>query len=105
MSRHLVEDECSITIDDNLGHAKAFDFVNIPQGTVHCFSNNGTATARMIVTFIQSGMEGSSKRHSSLRPIAQLRCRSTTPPSQQVGCGRSEGYGLEFMSVPHATDT
>jgi mannose-6-phosphate isomerase-like protein (cupin superfamily) len=34
------------------------DFVNIPRGTVHCFRNTGTETARMVLTFTPAGIEG-----------------------------------------------
>jgi hypothetical protein len=32
-------------------------FVNVPRGTVHCFRNAGTETARMVLTFTPAGIE------------------------------------------------
>ena len=42
------------------GHRDAYfdgDFVNVPRGHVHCFTNTGDATARMILTFTPAGSE------------------------------------------------
>src|SRR3954454_12686030 len=72
---YVVEGECTMTIGEKLVRAKAGDFVNIPRGVVHCFSNNGTATARMIVTFTPSGIEGFFKE--TLEPAMD---RDTAPP-------------------------
>lgn len=33
------------------------DFVNVPRGTVHCFRNAGSETARMVLTFTPAGIE------------------------------------------------
>jgi quercetin dioxygenase-like cupin family protein len=33
------------------------DYVNVPRGTVHCFRNSGTETARMVLTFTPAGRE------------------------------------------------
>ncbi len=34
------------------------DFVNVPRGTVHCFHNAASETARLVLTFAPAGIEG-----------------------------------------------
>jgi mannose-6-phosphate isomerase-like protein (cupin superfamily) len=100
---YIVEGGCSIRIGDKVVHAKAGDFVNIPRGTVHCFFNNGTATARMIVTFTPAGMEGFFEE--TLEPATDP---SAAPPQNNPAVAAryvaaAPKYGLEFVSVAHAT--
>jgi quercetin dioxygenase-like cupin family protein len=100
---YMVEGECSITIGGEVVQAGAGDFVNIPRGTVHCFSNNGTATARMIVTFTPSGMERFFEE--TLEPAAD---RNAAPPHNNSAVAAkyfaaAAKYGLEFVPVSQAT--
>ena len=84
-------------------HAKAGDFVNIPRGTVHCFFNDGTWTARMIVTFTPAGMEGFFEE--TLEPATD---RNAAPPQNNSALvaryvAAAAKYGLEFVPVAQAT--
>lgn len=62
---HRREDETFYVIDGKitfrLGNRSVLagpgDFVNVPRGVVHCFRNDGDATARMILTFTPAGIE------------------------------------------------
>ena len=54
---YVLEGEVSIRLGDETITAGAGDFVNVPRGLVHCFKNEGSATARMILTFTPAGME------------------------------------------------
>jgi quercetin dioxygenase-like cupin family protein len=54
---YLLEGEIEFRLGDDTVTAGAGDFVNVPRGTVHCFRNAGTTTARMILTFTPAGME------------------------------------------------
>ena len=54
---YLVEGEIEFTLGDDTVTAGPGDFVNVPRGTVHCFRNAGSSTARMILTFTPAGME------------------------------------------------
>ena len=54
---YLLEGEIEFRLGDDVVAAGPGDFVNVPRGTVHCFHNAGTATARMILTFTPAGME------------------------------------------------
>lgn len=63
---HTREDETFYVLEGQIGFllgektiaAGTGDFVNVPRGTVHCFRNVGTETARMVLTFTPAGMEG-----------------------------------------------
>jgi quercetin dioxygenase-like cupin family protein len=96
---YMVEGECSITIGNRIVHARAGDFVSVPRGTVHCFSNDGTTTARMIVTFTPSGMEGFFEE--TLEPAIN---RDAAPPQNNAAVAAryvaaAAKYGLEFVPV------
>lgn len=54
---YVLEGQCTIQIGQSMRIASAGDFVNIPKGTLHSFRNDGTAPARMILTFIPAGIE------------------------------------------------
>jgi quercetin dioxygenase-like cupin family protein len=99
---YLVEGECNIVIGATVIHAKAGDFVNVPRGTVHCFSNCGTTTARMIVTFTPSGMEGFFRE--TLEPAVD---RHVVPPRNNAAVAdryiaAAAKYGLEFVAQAQA---
>jgi quercetin dioxygenase-like cupin family protein len=55
---YLVEGTIDFRLGDETVTAGPGDFVNVPKGTVHCFYNSGTETARMVLTFTPAGMEG-----------------------------------------------
>jgi quercetin dioxygenase-like cupin family protein len=54
---YVVEGEIEFQIGDETVMGGSGDFVNVPRGTVHCFYNAGTETARMILTFTPAGIE------------------------------------------------
>ncbi|MFL6452291.1 MAG: cupin domain-containing protein [Bryobacteraceae bacterium] len=99
---YIVDGECSITIDDMTVEAKRGDFINIPRGVVHCFRNNGSVPARMIVTFTPSGMERFFAE--TLEPAVD---RHTAPPQNQSAVASryvtaAAKYGLEFAGAEQA---
>jgi quercetin dioxygenase-like cupin family protein len=53
----LLEGEIRFTLGEETVTAGPGDFVNVPRGTVHCFTNAAGETARMILTFTPAGME------------------------------------------------
>lgn len=100
---YIVEGECSITIGDKVVLARSGDFVNIPRGTVHCFFNSGTGTARMILTFTPAGMEGFFRE--TLEPAAD---RGAPPPRNNAAVAAryvaaAPKYGLEFVATAQAS--
>ncbi len=52
------EGELHFTLDDQTRTVKAGEFVHIPKGTVHTFTNAGATVSRMLVVFAPAGMEG-----------------------------------------------
>jgi quercetin dioxygenase-like cupin family protein len=100
---YVVEGQCRITIGDKVVLARAGDFVNIPKGTVHCFYNDGTETARMILTFTPAGMEGFFE--DTLEPATD---RNAPPPQNNSAVAAryveaAARYGLEFAPMARAT--
>ena len=57
-SYYVQDGQLIFTIGDTTIYAKAGDFVHIPKGTVHTFTNKGTKNAKMLTVFAPSGMEG-----------------------------------------------
>jgi quercetin dioxygenase-like cupin family protein len=55
---YVLEGEIEFLLGEDLITARTGDFVNVPRGTVHRFTNTGTETARMVLTFTPAGMEG-----------------------------------------------
>jgi len=54
---YLLEGDIEFVLGEERISAGPGDFVNVPRGTVHCFRNAGTETARMILTFTPAGIE------------------------------------------------
>jgi quercetin dioxygenase-like cupin family protein len=99
---YMVEGECTIIVGDKTVHARTGDFVNVPRGTVHCFSNNSSVTARMIVTFTPAGMEGFFEE--TLEPATN---RNAAPPQNNTAVAEkyvaaAAKYGLEFVATTQA---
>ena len=54
---YVLDGEIEFRLGDETIAAGAGDFVNVPRGTVHRFTNAGSGTARMVLTFTPAGME------------------------------------------------
>ena len=54
---YVLEGEVEFLLGDELVQAGAGHFVNVPRGTVHRFTNTGTETARLVLTFTPAGIE------------------------------------------------
>jgi quercetin dioxygenase-like cupin family protein len=54
---YVLEGECDFRLGDRWVTAGVGDFVNVPRGSVHCFSNAGSEQARLVVTFSPAGIE------------------------------------------------
>ena len=57
-SYYIKAGELVFIVGDKTIDAKAGDFVHIPKGTVHTFTNKGEGNAQMLSIFAPSGMEG-----------------------------------------------
>ena len=54
---YVLDGQIEFLLGDKTITAGPGDFVNVPRGTVHCFHNTGTATARLVLTFTPAGIE------------------------------------------------
>ncbi len=54
---YVLEGEIAFLLGDERITAGPGDFVNVPRGTVHCFHNAGSETARLVLTFTPAGIE------------------------------------------------
>jgi quercetin dioxygenase-like cupin family protein len=55
---YVLEGKLQFLLGDRCVVAGPGDFVSVPRGTVHCFTNGGTERAQMILTFTPAGIEG-----------------------------------------------
>ena len=55
---YLIEGSLTVMLAGKQVTASAGDFVQIPRGCVHAFSNTGSGIARMLAVFTPAGMEG-----------------------------------------------
>ena len=56
-SFYIREGTLAIRVGDRTFHVSPGDFVHVPRGTVHCFTNTGSGHAKMLVSFTPAGME------------------------------------------------
>ena len=56
-SFYVLDGTLDIRMGDRVVQAGAGDFVHIPRGVVHCFTNTGTSSARMLLIFSPGGIE------------------------------------------------
>ena len=54
---YVLEGEVEFLLGDRLVKGTAGDFVNVPRGTIHRFSNASASRARLILTFTPAGIE------------------------------------------------
>jgi quercetin dioxygenase-like cupin family protein len=55
---YVLEGHITFRLGDESVLAGPGDFVNVPRGIVHCFRNDGSEPARIILTFTPAGIEG-----------------------------------------------
>jgi quercetin dioxygenase-like cupin family protein len=54
---YVLEGRVTFRLGDETVVAGPGDFVHVPRGNVHCFRNDGEATARIVLTFTPAGIE------------------------------------------------
>ena len=97
---YVVEGRCRFLLGDRTIHAAVGDYINVPRGTVHCFHNDGTGTARLILTFTPAGLEKFFEE--TLEPARDRHA----PPPQNVEAvvaryvAAAPKYGLDFLPLP-----
>jgi quercetin dioxygenase-like cupin family protein len=66
---YVVEGELRFKLGEEIAPAPAGTFIFIPRGVAHCFQNTGGGTARVLVLFNPSGMEGFFDRFAELEEV------------------------------------
>lgn len=99
---YVLDGDITFRLGDRLLVGGPGTFVNVPRGSVHCFRNDGTATARVVLTFTPAGMERFFEE--TLERAADL--ASATPDDVDAVAARyvaaAPRHGLEFVDVPPA---
>jgi quercetin dioxygenase-like cupin family protein len=94
---YLLAGEVEFRLGEETITAGPGDFVNVPRGTVHCFHNAGTETARLVLTFTPAGIERFFEE--TLEPAPNN--AADTPDNIDEVAARyvaaSARYGLEFV--------
>lgn len=99
---YILEGECEVEVGDNPLLASTGDFVWMPRGTPHRFSNTGTETLRLILTFTPAGIELFFQE-----VFEEVHDRTAPPPPTSPELiGRlvttAPRYGLEFFPPAEA---
>jgi quercetin dioxygenase-like cupin family protein len=90
-SFYVLEGELRFKLGDEIAAAPAGSFIFIPRGIAHCFQNIGEGTARVLVLFNPSGMEGFFDRFAELEEV---------DPEAFARLGRE--VGMEIIGPPLA---
>lgn len=92
---------CDFLLGDRWVTAGVGDFVNVPRGTVHCFSNRRAQDAKLILTFSPVGIE-----HFFEETLERAADPNQPPPSDshdQVAAryaAAAPRYGMESIGQP-----
>ncbi len=96
-SFYLLDGTLDIQMGDTVVQASRGDFVHIPCGTVHCFRNTGTTTARMLLVFSPGGIERFFEE-----TLEQVQDRAADPPANMDAVvaryiEAAPRHGLQFV--------
>ena len=94
---YLLEGEIEFRLGEDTVSAGPGDFVNVPRGTVHCFHNAGTATARMILTFTPAGMERFFEETLEAAPAGATEAPDNVDEVAARYVEAAPRHGLEFV--------
>ncbi|MCL4849160.1 MAG: cupin domain-containing protein [Acidobacteria bacterium] len=94
---YVVEGRIEFRLGDDLIEAGPGDFVNVPRGTVHCFRNAGSNTARMVLTFTPAGMENFFEETLVRAPNGVREAPDNIDEVAARYVAAAPKYGLEFV--------
>jgi len=94
---YLLEGELEVLLGEETTVAGPGDFVNVPRGSVHCFRNAGTETARMILTFTPAGIEGWFQETLERAPNEAEEAPDNIDEVVARYVAAAPRYGLEFV--------
>jgi quercetin dioxygenase-like cupin family protein len=96
---YLLEGVVEFLLDAETIVAGPGDFVNVPRGTVHCFRNTGTETARLVLTFTPAGIERWFEEVLDRAPN-EVRAEDVPDNAERVAAryvATAPAYGIEFV--------
>jgi quercetin dioxygenase-like cupin family protein len=94
---YLIEGQIEFVLGEDRITAGPGDFINVPRGTVHCFHNTGTATARMVLTFTPAGMEHFFEATLEPAPNGARQAPDNVEEVAQRYAAAAPKFGLEFV--------
>jgi mannose-6-phosphate isomerase-like protein (cupin superfamily) len=96
---YVLEGECDFLLGDRWVTAGVGDFINVPRGNSHCFSNRGAVDTRLILTFSPAGIEQFFEE--TLERAADPNQPPPTDNHDEVAARyvtAAPRYGIEFLS-------
>jgi quercetin dioxygenase-like cupin family protein len=96
---YVLSGQIEFTLGEETITAGPGDFVNVPRGTVHCFRNAGSETARMILTFTPAGMERFFEETLEPAPNEADEAPDNVEEVAARYVAAAAKYGLEFVEA------
>ncbi|MBN8624480.1 MAG: cupin domain-containing protein [Planctomycetes bacterium] len=100
-SFYVIEGEITFTVDGTTHVAGPGGFAHLPIGSKHAFRNNGTATARMIISVFPAGLE---RMFFETGVPMEAGATSVPPPSKEEIerlLAAAPRYGVTIDVPPH----
>jgi len=94
---YLLTGQLEVLLGEETIVAGPNDFVNIPRGIVHRFTNTGTETARMVITFTPAGIERWFEETLERAPNEMQEAPDNMDEVVARFLAAAPGYGLEFV--------
>ena len=94
---YLLEGQITFRLGDDSVVARPGDFVNVPRGAVHCFRNDSSELARMVLTFTPAGIEKFFEEtlEPALDPTQALPANIEAVAARYAAA--APRYGIEFL--------
>jgi quercetin dioxygenase-like cupin family protein len=94
---YVLEGQIEVLLGEETVVAGSGDFVNVPRGTVHCFRNAGTETARLVLTFAPAGIEGFFEETLEPAPTGSEDVPDNVDEVAARYVDAAPRYGMEFV--------
>jgi quercetin dioxygenase-like cupin family protein len=94
---YVLEGQLEFLLGEETIVAGVGDFVSVPRGTVHCFHNPGTETARLLLTFTPAGIEGFFKETLDPAPTDSEDVPDNLDEVAARYVEAAPRYGMEFV--------
>jgi quercetin dioxygenase-like cupin family protein len=94
---YVLEGQIEVLLGEETIVAGSGDFVNVPRGTVHCFRNTGSETARMVLTFTPAGIEGFFEETLEPAPTGSQDVPDNVEEVATRYVDAAPRYGMEFV--------